>query len=113
MTRRQSRDQRGIVREHVSAADARRDGQHLVAAWRHRSPPVDAEHGCGGQRADRNVDRIVAGGGRKYTAGNIDRTRYDRLVDLGWLTPFKTNISDVEYQVTEKGRAASLDNADD
>ena len=49
--------------------------------------------------------RIVVGGGRKYTAGNIDRTRYDRLVDLGWLTPFKTNVSDVEYHVTEKGRA--------
>ena len=59
------------------------------------------------------LQRIVAGGGRKYTAGNIDRSRYDRLVDLGWLTPFKTNISDVEYQVTEKGRAASVDNADD
>jgi len=57
--------------------------------------------------------RIVAGGGRKYTAGNVDRSRYDRLVDLGWLTPFKTNISDVEYQVTEKGRAASVDNAHD
>jgi hypothetical protein len=53
--------------------------------------------------------RIVAGGGRKYTAGNVDRSKYDRLVDLGWLTPFKTNISDVEYQVTEKGRAASVD----
>jgi hypothetical protein len=51
--------------------------------------------------------RIVAGGGRKYTAGNIDRSKYDRLVDMGWLTPFKTNISDVEYQVTEKGRAAA------
>jgi hypothetical protein len=57
--------------------------------------------------------RIVAGGGRKYTAGNVDRSKYDRLVNLGWLTPFKTNISDVEYQVTEKGRAASADNADD
>ena len=57
--------------------------------------------------------RIVAGGGRKYTAGNVDRSKYDRLVDLGWLTPFKTNISDVEYQVTEKGRAASVDNAHD
>ncbi len=34
------------------------------------------------------LQRIVAGGGRKYTAGNIDRSRYDRLVDLGWLTPF-------------------------
>ena len=57
--------------------------------------------------------RIVAGGGRKYTAGNVERGRYDRLVDLGWLTPFKTNISDVEYPVTEKGRAASVDNAHD
>ena len=53
------------------------------------------------------VREIVASGGRKYTAGNVDRTRYDQLVDLGWLTPFKTNISDVEYQVTEKGRAAA------
>jgi hypothetical protein len=53
------------------------------------------------------IRQIVASGGRKYTAGNIDRSRYDRLVDLGWLTPFKTNISDVEYQVTKKGRAAA------
>ena len=53
------------------------------------------------------IRQIVASDGRKYTAGNIDRSRYDRLVDLGWLTPFKTNISDVEYQATEKGRAAS------
>jgi hypothetical protein len=56
---------------------------------------------------------MVAGGGRKYTAGNVNRSKYDRLVDLGWLTPFKTNISDVEYQVTEKGRAASLDETHD
>jgi hypothetical protein len=42
---------------------------------------------------------------------NIDRSRYDRLVDMGWLTPFKTNISDVEYQATDKGRAAAV--ADD
>jgi hypothetical protein len=59
------------------------------------------------------IRQIVASDGRKYTAGNIDRSKYDRLVDLGWLTPFKTNISDVEYQVTEKGRAASVDNAHD
>ena len=44
------------------------------------------------------IRQIVASDGRKYTAGNIDRIRYNRLVDLGWLTPFKTNISDVEYQ---------------
>jgi hypothetical protein len=59
------------------------------------------------------LQRIVAGGGRKYTAGNVNRSKYDRLVDLGWLTPFKTNIGDVEYQVTEKGQAASVDNAHD
>jgi transposase len=35
---------------------------------------------------DEDIDllrRIVAGGGRKYTAGNIDRSKYDRLVDMG------------------------------
>jgi hypothetical protein len=53
------------------------------------------------------IRQIVAGGGRKYTAGNIDRSRYDRLVDLGWLIPFKTDSSDVEYQVTDEGRAAA------
>jgi hypothetical protein len=53
------------------------------------------------------IRQIVASGGRKYTAGNVDRSRFDRLVDLGWLTPFKVNISDVEYQVTDKGRAAA------
>jgi len=42
------------------------------------------------------IRQIVASDGHKYTAGNIDRSRYDRLVDLGWLTPFKVNISDVE-----------------
>ena len=53
------------------------------------------------------IRQIVAGRGRKYTSGNVDRSRYDRLVDLGWLTPFKTNISDVEYHVADKGRAAA------
>jgi hypothetical protein len=42
------------------------------------------------------IRQIVASDGRKYTAGNIDRSRYDRLVDMGWLTPFKTNISEAE-----------------
>jgi len=53
------------------------------------------------------IREIVSGGGRKYTAGNIDRSRYDRLVDMGRLIPFKVNISDVEYQVTDEGRAAA------
>jgi hypothetical protein len=53
------------------------------------------------------IREIVTRGGRKYTAGNIDRGRYQRLVDLGWLTPFITNISDVEYVVTDLGREAA------
>jgi hypothetical protein len=53
------------------------------------------------------IREIVAHGGRKYTAGNVDRSRYQRLVDLGWLTPFVVNISDVEYVATEQGVAAA------
>jgi hypothetical protein len=53
------------------------------------------------------IRQIIADGGRKYTAGNIDRRKYDQLVDLGWLTSSATKISDVEYNVTEKGGAAA------
>ena len=53
------------------------------------------------------IRQIVASGGRKYTAGNIDRSKYDRLVDMGWLTPFRTNISDVIYDVTENAAVDS------
>jgi hypothetical protein len=49
----------------------------------------------------------VAAGGSQYTSGNVDRSRYQRLVDLGWLNAFYTNISDVHYQVTEHGKAAA------
>jgi hypothetical protein len=59
------------------------------------------------------IRHIIAGGGRKYTAENIDRRKYERLVDLDWLTSSATNISDVEYNVTEKGRAAALKNDGD
>jgi len=55
------------------------------------------------------IRQIVASGGRKYTAGNIDRRKYDRLVDLSWLTSSAINIGDVEYNVTENGRAAALE----
>jgi hypothetical protein len=53
------------------------------------------------------IHEIVMHGGRKYTAGNIDRTRYQRLVDLGWLTSVATNISDVEYVATDQGKEAA------
>jgi hypothetical protein len=48
--------------------------------------------------------KIIKEGGRKYTAGNIDRRKYQRLVELGWLTAASPNISDVLYEVTVKGR---------
>jgi hypothetical protein len=53
------------------------------------------------------IREIILHGGEKYTAGNIDRTRYERLVDLGWLTPFVTNSRDVQYAATDLGRTAA------
>jgi hypothetical protein len=48
--------------------------------------------------------KILEQGGSKYTAGNIDRRKYQRLVELGWLTATSPNIRDVLYEVTVKGR---------
>ena len=53
------------------------------------------------------IREIVAEGGRRHTSGNVDRSRYRRLVDLGWLNEFPTNVIDVLYQVTPRGEAAS------
>jgi hypothetical protein len=53
------------------------------------------------------IREIVAAGGSEYTSGNVDRSGYQRLVDLGWLNAFSTNISDAHYQVTERGKAAA------
>ena len=50
------------------------------------------------------IRRIATTGGRKYTAGNIDRRKYQRLVALGWLTEASVNMSDVLYEVTDAGR---------
>jgi hypothetical protein len=41
------------------------------------------------------IRKIVDQGGSKYTGGNIDRRKYQRLVDLGWLRAAITNVSDV------------------
>lgn len=53
------------------------------------------------------IREIVSNGGAKYTAGNIDRTRYQRLVDLGWLSPVIMNKMDIAYEATEAGRSAA------
>ncbi|QND75163.1 TenA/THI-4 family protein [Tardiphaga robiniae] len=50
---------------------------------------------------------IVLNGRRKYTAGNIDRSRYERLVELGWLIPVIVNKTDVVYDATDQGIAAA------
>jgi hypothetical protein len=42
---------------------------------------------------------------RCYTAGNINRRRYQRLEDIGWIKGISPNISDVEYYLTETGQA--------
>ena len=54
------------------------------------------------------IRNIAAAGGRKYTAGKLDRRKYKRLAALGWLTEVTVNISDVVYEVTETGKAAAL-----
>jgi hypothetical protein len=54
------------------------------------------------------IREIVASAGKKYTAGNFDRSRYQRLVDLGWLNAVSTNVSDVIYEATDTGRAAAV-----
>jgi len=54
------------------------------------------------------IRKIVAAGGRKYTAGIIDRQKYQRLVALSRLTEASVNISDVVYEATEAGKAAAL-----
>jgi hypothetical protein len=43
--------------------------------------------------------------GKCYTAGNVNRRKYERLEDIGWIKGLATNISDVEYYLTESGTA--------
>jgi hypothetical protein len=43
--------------------------------------------------------------GKCYTAGNMNRRKYHRLEDIGWIKGISPNISDVEYYLTETGRA--------
>ena len=77
------------------------------AAHRHKADvPADERSGM---TVDADDDRkllrkLIAQGGSKYTAGNIDRRKYERLVELGWLTATSPNIGDVLYEVTDKGR---------
>ena len=42
--------------------------------------------------------------GKCYTAGNMNRHKYERLDDIGRIKGIATNISNVEYYLTETGR---------
>jgi hypothetical protein len=54
--------------------------------------------------ADRQIfSELPFNNGKLYTAGNVDRRKYDRLTDLGWVQGVSTNISDVEYHLTLAG----------
>jgi hypothetical protein len=53
------------------------------------------------------IREIVAQGGSRHTSGNVDRRKYQRLVELGWLARFRPNVSDVVYTVTHRGKAAA------
>lgn len=43
--------------------------------------------------------------GKCYTAGNVNRRKFQRIEDIGWVKGIATNISDVEYHLTETGKA--------
>jgi len=53
------------------------------------------------------IKKITENGGRYYTASAIDRRPYSRLEELGWLTHFSPNISDVVYEIIKLGREAA------
>ena len=53
------------------------------------------------------IKQIVAAGGHKHMTSELDRDKYQRLVELGWLKASVTNANEVSYRVTERGRAAA------
>ncbi|WP_245476531.1 TenA/THI-4 family protein [Bradyrhizobium sp. Leo170] len=55
----------------------------------------------------RLIREIVAAGRPKPVIEHLDKTRYQRLVELGWLKVFPQDPGHVLYQVTERGRAAA------
>jgi hypothetical protein len=40
------------------------------------------------------------------TRGNMNRRKFERLKELGWVKHMSINLSDVEYHITEEGRKA-------
>ncbi|MCA6109568.1 TenA/THI-4 family protein [Bradyrhizobium cenepequi] len=55
----------------------------------------------------RLIREIVAAGRPRQVIEQLDQTRYQRLVELGWLKSFYHELGHVSYRVTERGRAAA------
>ena len=53
------------------------------------------------------IREIVAAGGHKKTVDELDRPKYQRLVELGWLKASSPDGTDASYWATERGRAAA------
>jgi len=54
---------------------------------------------------DRTVlDEMTFTNGRFHTQGNVNRRKYERLEDIGWLTHHCPSLSDVDYILTPAGR---------
>jgi hypothetical protein len=52
---------------------------------------------------------IWRSGGKKYTAGAINRSRYERLESAGLLKGHTTNLSDVIYEVLPAAAAERIE----
>jgi hypothetical protein len=44
--------------------------------------------------------------GRYLTRGAMNRRKYERLEDIGWIKGLGVNLSDVEYYITKEGKTA-------
>ena len=45
-------------------------------------------------------------GGKFYTAGNMNRRKFERLEEIGWIKGIGVNVNDVEYYLTKEGEEA-------
>ena len=56
-------------------------------------------------QTDRQVlQAMMFKSGRCLTQGNLNRRKFERLEEIGWIKGLSVNISDVEYYLTPSGR---------
>ncbi len=67
------------------------------------APVLETEKMTATEADTRILSSMQFTNGKYYTAGNVDRRKYQRLEDIGWIKGLCTNISDVEYYLTAAG----------